>query len=665
MSPKHFPMPWRARAEAVLPASFVLAGLVWLAFHSGGYFASATAIGVIAVGAALVLWITLADEPFGALNVPLVIALGAGVLLAAWVLASSRWSGSAARSLIEFNRVLLYVLATAFVGLAASRSRGPAEMVRVATLATVAVVTCGLVTRVLPEVWPTATGLQPDRLGYPLSYWNALGLMAAFAFLGCLHLSASLDERRWLRVVAAAGCPVAAGALFFTFSRGAIVALALGLVVYVVIARPRALPAALVACIPASIATVVAAYDADALARAAELTSPAAIDQGRRMAVVLALAVLSAVGIRAALVATDHRVASIVRRLAPPRRVLAALAVGLVGLVLAGGAAADAPERVQDQVERFAAGDDIGTTGDRRDRLTELGNNGRIEHWRVALAAFDREPVHGEGAGTYPIAWARDRRSEFSVTEGHGLPQELLGELGIVGGVLLALFLGGLAAGAVRRLRGPERTAVGAAVALFVVWGARSTIDWDWEMPAVTLAVLLPVAAAAGGTSSPRLGRWSNPRRFTRVLLGLGCLILLQTPVGIARSQEHLDRAGNAFAAGDCRTAIAASIASSRALGVRPEPFEYLGYCDVRFGRPDLAVRAFEAAVRRDPENWRVHYGLALVQAANGQDPRPRLLRARELNPLEAVVEEAQEDLAEVTTPRGWRRASVKAELPF
>ena len=664
MSPKHSSMHWRARAESVVPAAFVLAGLVWLAFHAGGYFASATAIGTIAAGVALLLWITLADKPFAALNAPLVIALGAGVLLASWILASSWWSGAAARSLLEFDRMLLYVLAIAFAGLTASRSSGPAPVVRVVTLATVAVVTCALVTRLLPEVWPTAAGLQPDRLGYPLSYWNALGLLAAFAFLGSLHLSASLDEQRWLRVVAAAGCPVAAVALYFTFSRGAMVALALGLVVYVVVARPRALPAALVACVPTSIVTLVAAYDAEALARAADLTSPAAIDQGRGLAVVVALAALGAMGIRAALVMTDLKVARIVGRLAPPRRVLAALAVALVGLLVAGGAAADAPERVQDQVERFAEGDDIGSTGDRRDRLTQLGNNGRIEHWRVALAAFDRDPVRGEGAGTYPIAWARDRQSEFSVTEGHGLPQETLGELGIVGGVLLVLFLGGLAAGAVRRLRGPERTAVGAALALFVVWGARSTIDWDWEMPAVTLAALLPLAAAAGATSV-RLGRWASPRRFTRVLLGLGCLILLQTPVSIARSQEQLDRAGTAFAAGDCPTAIAASIASSRALNVRPEPFEYLGFCDVRLGRPDLAVKAFKAAVRRDPENWRVHYGLALVRAANGQDPRPRLRLARQLNPLEAIVEEAEEDLEKVDTPDGWRRASVEAELPF
>jgi len=651
----------RTRVLGALPAAVVGLGIVWLAFDSGGFFAGATAIAAIAATLLLLLWITLAERPFARLNAPLAVGLGAGALLAAWILLSSTWSDSAARSLIEFDRALLYVVAVAFAGLSAGRY-GPAPVVRAVTLAAVGVATCALVTRLLPDLWPTAAGMQADRLAYPLSYWNTLGLLAALGVLGSVHLAASLDEPGWVRAVAAAGAPLAACALYFTFSRGAMAALALGLVVYPLLARPAALPAALLALAPTTGAAVAAAYGADLLA-SEDFASPAAVEQGRDLAVVVGLAALAAVAIRLALVRTDARVARAVRRLTPRPRVLAVAAVAAAALLGVGAATADVPDRLERQVERFSDETSIAATGDRRDRLREINNNGRIDHWRVALEAFDRWPVTGEGAGTYPIAWARDRPSSFTVTEAHGLPQETLGELGLVGGVLLLGFLGGPVVGALARLRGPGRSAAGAALALFLVWAARSVIDWDWEMPAVTLAALLPLAAAAGRSEPPE--RPPGPGRLPRVLLGLGCLVLLLTPLSVARSQHHLDRAVQAFSAGDCPTTITASIASARALNVRPEPFEYLGYCDVRLGRTDLAVKAFEAAVRRDPENWRVHYGLALVRAADGRDPRPSLLRTRRLNPRAPLVKRTWKRFAQLKTSRAWRRASADAGLPF
>ena len=651
----------RARAAGALPAGVVLLALVWLAFDAGGFFAGATATAAIAAALLLLLWITFADRPFDRLGAPLAVGLGAGALLAVWILLSATWSGAAARSLVEFDRALLYVLAVAFAGLTAGRS-GPAPLVRAVALAAVGVATCALITRLLPDLWPTSAGPNADRLAYPLTYWNALGLVAALGVLGSVHLTASLDEPWWVRVLAAAGAPLAACALYFTFSRGAMAALVLGLAAYPVLARPGALPAGLLATVPATVAAVAAAYGADLLATE-DFTSPAAVEEGRALAPVVGLAALAAVGIRLALVRTDDRVARGIRRLRPRPRVLAVAAVAAVGLLAAGAATAEVPDRLQRQVERFSQDTSIASTGDQRDRLREVNNNGRIDHWQVALEAFDRRPVTGEGAGTFPIAWARDRPSTFTTTEAHGLPQETLGELGLVGGVLLLLFLAGPAAGAVARLRGPTRTATGAALALFLMWGARSVIDWDWEMPAVTLAALVPLAAAAG-RPDPAPGP-PSPGRLPRVLLGLGCLVLILTPVSVARSQHHLDRAIAAFAEGDCPKTIDASIASARALNVRPEPFEYLGYCDVRLGRTDLAVKALESAVRRDPENWRVHYGLALVRAADGQDPRPALRRTRRLNPRAPLVRRTWKRFARLDTPKAWKRASGDATLPF
>ena len=55
-----------------------------------------------------------------------------------------------------------------------------------------------------------------------------------------------------IRVLAAAALPMAAVTLYLTFSRGAIWALPVGLVLYVLLAQPRGLVTAAIAAIPAA-----------------------------------------------------------------------------------------------------------------------------------------------------------------------------------------------------------------------------------------------------------------------------------------------------------------------------------------------------------------------------------------------------------------------------
>jgi hypothetical protein len=82
----------------------------------------------------------------------------------------------------------------------------------------------------------------------------------------------------------------------------------------------------------------------------------------------------------------------------------------------------------------------------------------------------------------------------------------------------------------------------------------------------------------------------------------------------------------------------------------------------VRLGRRDLAVRALDNAVGKDPRNWEGHYGLALVRAAAGRDPRPQLRVARRLNPREQLVTDARRLLGD--DPRAWARRALRARLP-
>ncbi len=118
----------------------------------------------------------------------------------------------------------------------------------------------------------------------------------------------------------------------------------------------------------------------------------------------------------------------------------------------------------------------------------------RYEYWRVAVQSIGREPVLGIGAGGFRVTWRKERRVPDPVNEVHSLELEMATELGVPGLLLLALFLGGIALAARQALATRAPLAAGAC-AVSSAWLLHASIDWDWQMPAVTL----PVLVLAGG----------------------------------------------------------------------------------------------------------------------------------------------------------------------
>ena len=68
-----------------------------------------------------------------------------------------------------------------------------------------AIALAGLLTRLLPDTFPIWRGFLPERVSFPLTYWNAMGIACA---LGALLAAAPDRERRAsrasVRVLAAA-----------------------------------------------------------------------------------------------------------------------------------------------------------------------------------------------------------------------------------------------------------------------------------------------------------------------------------------------------------------------------------------------------------------------------------------------------------------------------
>ncbi len=87
----------------------------------------------------------------------------------------------------------------------------------------------------------------------------------------------------------------------------------------------------------------------------------------------------------------------------------------------------------------------------------------------------------------------KERTIPESVRDVHSLELEMAAELGLVGLLALALLVGGIGATALRGLRTRPALAAGPAAAL-VVWFLHASIDWDWQLPAVSL----PAIALAG-----------------------------------------------------------------------------------------------------------------------------------------------------------------------
>src|ERR1019366_2808206 len=102
-----------------------------------------------------------------------------------------------------------------------------------------------------------------------------------------LGITSNARERLVVRALAAAGAPIVAATLLLTFSRGAIAALLVGLVVFLVLGRSWALVGAVLAVVPATAVAVAVTYHANLLATV-NPTTQAALAQGRTVAFAVA-----------------------------------------------------------------------------------------------------------------------------------------------------------------------------------------------------------------------------------------------------------------------------------------------------------------------------------------------------------------------------------------
>lgn len=604
---------WSRRGLLLGPGALV----AFLSFNSGGFFPEAPGVAAVVLATAVASGAALAERPFAGMGRWLVAAAGALALYALWTLASAAWSGSLARALIEFDRPLLYVLA---LGLFGSMRVSTAElgwMLRGVAVAVVAVCAAALITRLLPELWEISPELDDAELSYPLTYANALGLLAGLGAVICLHLASHVDETPGTRMLAAGSIPLLGTVIALTYSVAGAGAAAAGVLAYALLGRPRGLATAVLVSAPMAAVAALTARGAQQLAAGPRL-DPAALADGRRVALIVAIsAAIAALG-RALLVPYDDRLHALVfgrRSLPLAAGACTAVLVALVaGLYLAARPAATAGA---------APGTFVRDSG---------GLHDRPDQWDTALDGFRESPLVGQGAGTYELLSLDDHPRAGAVLDAHSLYLEALGELGVVGLLLLSAAVISLLAGSLAAARRRAPPAHAAVFAVALAWAAHAAVDWDWEMPAVTAAVFALGGALLGTASgAERLrGRSPWPIRALVAPVVLACAVV---PGLVAVSQARLDRSIEAFMRGDCDGAAETAGSSLKALGARPEPHEVLGYCAAIEGSPHAPVE-LQKALDRDPDHPEYREGLAFVRALAERDPSSAFLAARQLQSL-------------------------------
>jgi O-antigen ligase len=599
------------------------AAVVTLSFASGGYFPAdhgllTFAFALVALVAVLVVDEVEADRRSLAV-------VGALAALACWELLSMLWSPTVTWSVLESERTLVYLAAAAALLLVVTRSRVPALLTGL-VLGIGFVASYAVATRVFPGhvggPYDPSAGYQLDA---PIGYWNALGLLLSMGIL--VAFGVGLEAAPVVRATVGAALVPMAVALYFTFSRGSLGALVLGLVVFVAL-RPRAvLGVAILASAPAL--AVLVASRSPALTQAGEPLASARAE-GIRVALVVALASLA--GAAAAL--AEPRLA---RRLSPRWTVGRGVAAVTCLLVLAALVAVSAiraggPAGVVSGGLGAFRKEPPAQTGSLDRRLLSVSGHGRADYWRVAAGMVERDPLLGEGAGGFERRWMQERRGANNARDAHNLYLETLAELGPVGLALLLVALGTPLL-AIRQARATALAS--AAAAAFAAFLAHAAVDWDWELPVL---VLTAMSCGIGLLASTRSGTKVRLTAMRRGLVIAPLVLVIAVALVAHVGNRAVADAAAALERGDTADAESAARHARTWAPWSHEPWELLGEAQLA-QRHDAAARAsLGQAIRRAPEEWRLWFDLAIV--SRGPQRTAAITRARELNPLSDEIRE-------------------------
>ncbi|HEY6730320.1 MAG TPA: O-antigen ligase family protein [Solirubrobacterales bacterium] len=626
---------WAAAASWALCFGLV----VFLGLEGGGYDPLVHDQVGIAAWWGLLLTVAVGALPRRRLGPAALGALGLLTAFALWICLSLIWTESVEKTFIDLARAFSYVAIFALV-LISRDSRETQRLIGAVAAAIVVVATVALLSRLHPDWFPTAqqTGRileAEDRLSFPLNYWNALAALTAIGIPLLLQLASGA---RWIvtRAAAAAALPAMFLVLYLTLSRGGIAAAAIATLVFLVVATdrlPKLIPLAFAAVAGALLISL--AHDREALHEG--LANAVAREQGDELLPIVLL-ICAAVGLlQAGVTAIGRRWRRPAWSRPSKEGATAGFAIGAVALLVV-LLAIGAPGRVSDAWAEFKEG---GGPGEGSERLSSAAGESRYQFWSSTIDENATAPLIGTGSGTFQFWWAREGDAAETVRDAHSLYMQTLGELGIVGLLLLLgffawVFVNGLRVAVLSE--GEERSRLAAALAGFLVFLMTAAVDWMWQVPVVPVAALMlacGLLVARGGSDKPRL---SVPWRVGLAVISLLAIVAIAIPLSstsLVRQSQAAVRSNDLTAAlEDAKSAQNVEPAAAAPRLQRALVLELLG----DFAAAEAAARE---AVDRERTNWRLWLVLSRIAAENGRAGASvhAYEEARNLNPLGEIFQ--------------------------
>ena len=572
---------------------------------------------------------------WGAVTLTLMAALVAVTAL------SITWAVEPSGAWVEANRTLSY-LATMAAGVALVRLFPHRWAALLGGVILASVVVCGYA--LLTKVFPGALNADEiyARLREPFGYWNAVGLMAAAAGPACLWLGARRSGHAAISALAYPALGLLVVALLLAYSRGALLALACGCALWFAVVPLRLRGVAVLA---------TSAFCGGLVAFWAFAENPLSTDNvpladrvsaGHELGIALVAMVLVLLAAGLALgFASAQRAPSLDARRQAGIAVLVLLALVPVAFVGAlalssrglGGSLSNGWTNLTDPHAN-------GNITNSPDRLTAVGSV-RARYWNEALKIAKAHKALGVGAGSYATVRPRYRTDNLDVRHAHGYVVQTLADLGLVGTALsLALLAAWLAAagrtvglwGAGRRAPWtPERVGMATLMAICVVFGVHSFVDWTWFVPGNAVLALLCAGWLAGrGPTDEPIGERTPPRLAFREPWRVGLAVAAVAVAVVAVWTSWQPQRAVAEGSDALGTAEAGNFQRARdqiAHAERTNPLSVdLLFQQAAIERADGntagARGALQQAVRKQPANPATWLTLAEFELSEGRKPQ-------------------------------------------
>lgn len=607
-------------------------------------------IGLGLVAASAVAVVARPTRPSG----PAALALGGLLGLGVWSLASTAWAESVENAVVSGNLWLVYGALLLLMLVLLRGERHSAVLLGAAGLG-VAAVAISVLARLLGG--DPGSLFLGGRLNSPLGYINGEGCLFVVGFWLCF---AAAETRRALLAGPAVGMATLMACLAIpSQSRGTALAMLGSLIVVVALApgRTRRIYGLLVvaAGVAAAAPDLLHVYDHTVAG-----SVPAGVGHAAGRSALLAALATGAVWalVTWALGLLPSRSVFRVRRVAAWLLVIPVV----LALAVAAGSAHRIEHDVREQWHAFTHLTEPATvTGSASASQSRLlsGGGHRYDYWRIAWRVWREHPVLGVGAGNYARSYYQQRATTEDIQQPHSIELQALSELGLVGALLLAGFLAGIAWGAARMRPAARRSALTrslmvGAVGAFNAWLVQTSVDWMQLLPGLTAIAIAAVAVMIRPRNRPQPAEVTSRNSGLvnaltsrpSLALGASAVVVALIVAGASLSRQGLADLYRERAQNELATRPASALTdANRSLDIDSDAVEtyYVKAAALaRFDQAAGAETALRQALAHEPDNF---VTWALLGDIAVRDHRLRVARrdylhAHLLNPRDTTLAE-------------------------